>query len=288
MDEGICSLGTLTPDNAFQLYVCDPDSNKLVGMCRAKSTDVLGKSCVSHLKDGSNDGQDVMHPVLGIRNAGSNSLSGGPTAVFNSTGGVLSHPNRDDVTEFSPDNSDFAEGTGGMCGEFLFYNATAVSTAMGTDNVATPESPALSLAGTPRAALWTGFCDSDRVCRECVPGAGSNGHGASFGQICLNGQLLSAKDVDGTDRSYTTDTVASTQLGTTFMVILLVILFAVHMYTVAREFRHGHSLQPMTCCEVFLCCGACSRLGSTAEAAGKRSKSEVQMRENPSFAAKTA
>jgi hypothetical protein len=261
MDDGTCARDVTTSTGLESSYTCDPDSAKLYGTCREKSSDVLGKKCQQHHGSSLTSTPNAFSYVLEQRT--STSASGSASrAIVNSGGSLIARPISDTVTDATPSNEDFVEGSNGICGEFRFYNATGVTVAINdADNVGTPDVPYLSLAGTLRTALWVGFCDEQRVCRECVPGAGARGSGAQFGQICLNGQMYAAADVDGTSRSYTENTQAGTQLGTTFMVILLILLFAIYMYAQAREFRHANGLKPLTCCEVLLCCGVCSKIG---------------------------
>ena len=106
---------------------------------------------------------------------------------------------------------------------------------------------------------------------ECEPGSGS----ASDEQVCLNGKLYAAMDVDNTARSFAQNTVAGTQLGTTFMVILLIVLFGAYMLSEAKRARAAAGAPPMTCCECMLCCGACSSDGGLGTKASKGSEKQV-------------
>lgn len=262
LDDGLCSLGSASPDSRFtRWYNCDSTSAALFGVCREKSSDVLGKTCVSHMQSATSLTTPAMvHPILG---SSSTAAPGGQLAV-RGAGSVVPAANRFDPVGANPSNNDFGEGSGGICGEFRFINTSGIATdAFGRS---TGPDSSLSQAGLVRVALWTGFCDANRVCQECVPGAGQNGVGANAGSICLNGRMFSAQDVDGTNRSYTSNTLAGTQLGTTFMVILLIVLFVVYMYGQSREFRHAHGLPALSWWEVALCCGVCARLGPAAPA----------------------
>jgi len=257
-DDGICSLGTNSPDGRFsKWYSCDGDSAALAGICRDKSSDVLGKKCRVNTGFSQTSSANVMHPAL---QSISNTVSGGSAAIVSSSGNTVTSTNVMGPRRTNPANDAFGEGSNGICGEFRYYNATGVATQTSSSLQGTIQNPFFSQAGTPRQELWRGVCDEDRICRECLPGAGSQGSGAVDGRICLNGQMFSAKDVDGTNRSYNDNTQAGTQLGTTFMVILLILLFVFYMYAQAKEYRHANGLKPLSCCETILCCGACSKL----------------------------
>jgi len=267
LDNGICELGTSSPDNRFsKYYFCDGDSAALAGICREKSSDVLGKKCRVNTGSSQTSSVFMMHPALQSIN---DVVMGGSAAIVSSSGDVVVPTNYMGPRRTNPVNDAFGEGSNGICGEFLYYNATGVADDMDEDLLGPSRNPFFSQAGTPRRELWRGVCDEERICRECLPGAGSQGNGAEDGRICLNGQMFSAKDVDGTSRSYTDNTQAGTQLGTTFMVILLILLFAFYMYAQAKEFRHANGIKPMSCYETILCCGACSKLeaGSSSSTA---------------------
>jgi len=263
-DNGLCKLPTRSPDGRFdRYYVCDAESRALRGVCREKSTDVLGKTCKPHTGNSQTSTVSMQHPALGGVGSG---VDGGSAGLANGISGFVARPIELDPQEFDPSNDDFGTGSGGVCGEFRYFNSTGVTGAIDAQLQGTTNDPAFSRACTVRQGLWWGVCDEDRICRECVPGSSAQGSNARDGRVCLNGQTFSAADVDGTNRSYTENTQAGTQLGTTFMVILLIILFAFYMYAQAKEFRHENGLKPMSCCECILCCGACSKLGGAADA----------------------
>jgi Cys-rich repeat protein len=242
LDDGICDTSTIP----FK-YNCDPDSGKLFGMCRQKSPDVLGKTCrnifapsyasmnaapsSNPLPSVMTDGQPVAAAIVSVPAAGRAPGQMGPGGI---NAGVTS--------EGDTSNDAFAKGANGVCGEFRFSLAN---------------DPAALDATRPsvvRAALWTGFCDSQRLCMECVPGAGGSG-----GSVCLNGQKLNSIDVDGTVRTFSHNTAAGSILGTTSMVILLILMWASYMFTEARRSRHSLGLSPMTYLEcLFCCCGTWS------------------------------
>ena len=238
LDDGICT------DAVGNYYVCDSDSNKLGGLCREKSPQVLGSRCRSVY--GANNGatsvstQSVVYPGANIANP---SGSGAPYGTGNTMPGAF-------PIKGEPTNKDFVQGSGGACGEWRYYNGSAPQSAMtGIGNA--------NVDGTPRAALWTGVCVNGR-CRECYPGERTFG---AEGKVCLNGRTFSAMDVDGTVRTFAENTNASTELGTTAMVILLLIMFWTFSYAQAKRWRAANGKEDMTCCQCLLCCDACTKPG---------------------------
>ena len=141
---------------------------------------------------------------------------------------------------------DWAADSYGYCGERIW-----------SSNPLTP-------SATPVAVgLWSGVCVND-VCMECKVGNYVQGDTAEPGQACVNGKRVSARDVDGSVATFTSNTVAGVTLGSTMFIIAL--LFAVLVHAAAEFKRHRASMgaPAPTCCEYTMCCGLCSSRGAAA------------------------
>jgi len=233
LDAGICNSAS---GNAK--YYCDAESAKFLGMCREKSADVLGKTCRTSFTPNGNGFATT--PVLAaaggtfptVATVSSGTAAGQPTAPVSS--GI--------AMQGDAKNDKMAKGGFGVCGEYRY--------GVGSD----PSPLATSSESNIRFALWTGYCDQDRVCVECVPGSTD-----LSGKVCLNGKTFSSMDVDGTVRTFAQNTAAGGILGTTSMIILLVCMWASYMFTEARRARHQMGMPAMTCIEcLFCCCGTWS------------------------------
>jgi len=242
MDDGICGSSTF--------YSCGSDSGELFGMCREKSSDVLGKRC-RHSSQSDGGGFTTTGLVQGAA-ASFNGFDSSPNSVptFANGYGPSTYKymsfDRDLVRKGDADDKGVAKGAFGACGEYVFYEAAAPGS-----------SPNTPLRSDARGALWEGFCTADQKCVECVPGEGNGNR--NNGVTCLNGKTFSAMDVDGTVRTFAENTAAGSILGTTSMIVVLVFLFAFYMYAEARRHRQAHGLPDLSCCECLLCCGACSK-----------------------------
>ena len=144
----------------------------------------------------------------------------------------------DGVFQGSVDDPTIASNFG-SCGEYRFFNGSK-------DSIQT-----MNDAKQVRTALWQGVC-IDNKCREC------DGSFGVQGQICLNGRTWTRLDVDGSVNSFAQNTVAGTELGTTAMIILLMIFFCIHMYAENNKYKLSKGMGPLTCCEVLCCCGTCA------------------------------
>jgi len=144
----------------------------------------------------------------------------------------------------------FVEGHG-FCGEKAFYPGNSRD--------------ANNVAGQVRDNLWTGAC-VDGTCMECTPGtwvAGTLGS-AINARVCLNGDVASARDVDGTIRTFNQDTRAGVLFTLVWGCIILLLLFCAHMVGEARRHREKVGGPPLSCGDYVKCCGACSRTPGTA------------------------
>jgi len=243
LDNGMCQRNGLPGTNSW--YNCDADSGKLMGLCVAKSPEVLNQKCRSAWAGavGSTpSASGMVYPTTSAPSIDGN--EGNPTAS-----GTMN-----DLFAFKGDAAaPFAKGGTGACGEWRFYNGSAPYDDSGSEFI--------SSANRPRYALWTGICHRG-VCKECYPGS-AFGRG---GKICLNGRTYAAMDVDGTVRTFAEDTGAGTELGTTAMVILLLIVFWMYMYAEAKRWRAANGKGPMSCCECLCCCDACTKFDAPAKA----------------------
>lgn len=148
----------------------------------------------------------------------------------------------------------FVEGHG-YCGEKAYYRGNSRD--------------AGNVAGMVRRNLWTGAC-VDGTCMECTPGRWSPGSVSSSTnpRVCLNGDIASARDVDGTIRTFNQDTRAGVLFTLVWGCIILLLLFCAHMVGEARRHREKVSGPPLSCGDYVKCCGACSRTpGSASDSA---------------------
>ena len=239
LDDGICdSVG------GGAKYYCDAESNKFVGMCRQKSPDVLGKTCRNTYTFSSANGYNAFSAMQVAANDAQVFGNINVPAAGAGVGAIISGLSAGIATSGDAKNDKMAKGAYGACGEFRYQAAS---------DPAPSATPSFADAGI-RAALWTGYCNQDRVCVECVPGQRQMG-----GKVCLNGKSYSTMDVDGTVRTFAQNTSAGSILGTTSMIMLLAFMWAAYMYSEAVRGRHRMGLAPMTWCEcIFCCCGTWS------------------------------
>ncbi|KAA0172658.1 hypothetical protein FNF27_05882 [Cafeteria roenbergensis] len=100
------------------------------------------------------------------------------------------------------------------CGEFVSLNS---SLSVGPDGAVST-----NISGQVYAALWSGSCDGDGICRECAGGVdGSVATACSNSRVCLDGAYFAARSLDGTVRTLTNDTKAGM-----LMFLLFLVMFA--------------------------------------------------------------
>ena len=237
LDDGLCDGN---PGSYPNWYTCDTPSANRRGVCREKSSDVVGKACA---------------PGVAYRTPAGSLKPGLAPGVSGYTGANL-------VVQGNPGDSDFAEGTLGGCGEYRFYNASpplGAVLALAGSAAADGSGAYLSVEGRVRTALWEGVCVNHK-CMECMPGEAAAAAAAGTntpGKVCLNGRVYEAVDVDGTLNTgrYNAEVGSSAALLTLFLVLALV--FAAYTCQEAQRWRRSHQRTPLTCVD-WLSCGAFS------------------------------
>lgn len=179
-------------------YVCDADSHRNAGICRPK--DIANEIINKPCRAESANTYDA--------------LSSGQTRTLGSAAVLVSEGNRDD-------RSDGITGAG-FCGQARYYNTSNVD---GTDDN-------IVRAGVARTILWTGECVND-ICQECNDGSTP----CSGDKTCIRGLLRDTIVVDGTIRTFTSNTVAGTALAGVMMIIVVQIIFVVY-FVVERGDAH--------------------------------------------------
>ena len=224
VDDGVCTA------NPGGTYLCDPEAATFTGVCRNKSTQVLGQRCRTVLRGA------VTSPsgAPGVGSATSDPVSLG--AVFDG-----------DVAQ-----GGFAPG-GGFCGEVRAYNETNV----GLTYAAAP-SVQFKIGGTMRTLLWEGACVMGR-CLECNPGPGPSDTGD--GKSCVNGRFVEAVTLDGTARTVLFDARASAAATAAAFIALLLALQLCSMQNASNRHRELFGESPMGVMEVlfaglyrWMCC----------------------------------
>ncbi|KAA0160120.1 hypothetical protein FNF28_05548 [Cafeteria roenbergensis] len=223
--------GTCTFDS--NEYVCDVEASMWMGICRNKSSEVLGSRCRT-VATGT---------VAGASR--SNDPTTGTGAVTPSSLGAA----------FLSDKAlnGFAPGAG-FCGEVRVFNESNTQlTFNGNDNVQ------FGVNGTARSILWTGSCVQG-ICMECTPSPGG-GYDGDSGRQCVNGRLVDTVFIDGTARTLTSNTMASATAVGAGVLVVLAFLQLVSMQNDSNRHRELFGEGPMGCLTVlfamlfqWMCC----------------------------------
>lgn len=183
------------------VYTCDLGSAQKLGLCRKK---------------------DINKEILG------KACRSGAGATLAQSGAfaVAANPNTAQllVSEGPNYNGDDTSATADkFCGEVLFYNASS--------NVANVR------GGEARSILWEGYCFNGE-CHECAPNTVDTCQGR---RSCINGQQMETINVDGTIRTFTSNTVAGTLLAGVMMIILVQALIVCRICQARKYHRAGEA-----------------------------------------------
>lgn len=218
-DPGVCDL---TGSNAF--YTCDSFSRARLGVCIAKDPtgDIIGQTCRNTFKVGSAtrmpttvDPSTAAVSGITIADYMSDSTANGLVLV---DGGVVV--------------DDLPQTGAGFCGRARYYNASSVDTSASVASSAV-------LNNGARAILWQGIC-ANGICQECL-GAGETCAGA---QQCIDGKSAQTIVVDGTSRTFSNNTLASTMLAAVLMIIILQLCVCCRIFQ-ARKYRKQDQMAEM-------------------------------------------
>jgi hypothetical protein len=105
------------------------------------------------------------------------------------------------------------------CGDAVYINNTMSNSQFNSSSL-------------PYVWLWQGYCDANRVCRECAPSGAlvSPSTQCSNQQICLDGTYFPVLSLDQTIRTFANDTRAGTLLAIVFMFLVLLFGMAIQCF----------------------------------------------------------
>jgi len=217
LDAGLCSNANGgVAASPWDLWTCDPWSAQRFGTCQEKVG--LGERCRPNQDPYPSGAYYVTDTDL----AGDVDLWLGDSDRL-----TLSIPSTLDDEAVDPTSEDWDPtddnmNAYGYCGANRYWNAS--NTYAGADQV----------AYRARVTLWSGFCKNYQ-CVECY----EYNSGGCQGRTCVDGKFVDRITMDGTPRTYTSNAVAGTLLGLTFMIILLQVIVVAN-FVYHRCFDHKH------------------------------------------------